>query len=325
MALAGAAAVVLTASCVPDSVQQAGPAAASDTRAATALAPPAPEPLLLKPVAPAQAVALNAAIPLSELPNPRAPSVVFGARDAIDQMRSLDCLAETIFYEARSESEEGQRAVAQVVLNRVRHPSWPNSVCGVVYQGSERRTGCQFTFTCDGSLARTPSGYGWARARRIAAEALAGKVYAPVGHATHYHTVQVLPYWAPSLIKSAVIGAHIFYRWSGTWGQPKAFRDNYAGVEPGVASVVARQAALLPSAEPVPGIAAVEMLPVKVADLIKTESSVVSGVAVVSAPEDNLPDMKFTGAGLPESRVREAYRNSGAIKPRSTPEPSTAE
>ena len=68
--------------------------------------------------------------------------------------RDLECLAEAVYYEARSEPQEGQRAVAQVVLNRVRHIAYPGTICGVVYQGSERRTGCQFTFTCDGSLAR---------------------------------------------------------------------------------------------------------------------------------------------------------------------------
>jgi spore germination cell wall hydrolase CwlJ-like protein len=315
LALAGAAAVVLTASCVPDAVRTVGPASASAR--VTQAAPPAPEPLLLKPVAPAEAVALNAAIPLSTAPNPRAPSIVFRAADAIDQMRSLDCLAEAIYYEARSESEDGQRAVAQVVLNRVRHPSWPNSVCGVVYQGSQRSTGCQFTFTCDGSLARAPRGPGWDRARRLAAEALAGKVFAPVGHATHYHTDQVLPYWAPSLVKSAVIGAHIFYRWSGSWGQPAAFRDRYAGVEPNAAIVAARHAALLPPVpDTAPGLSAVETLPIKVADLIAAEAP--ASAPSVAMPVDALPGMSFTATGLPESRVREAYRNSGAIKPRPT-------
>jgi hypothetical protein len=306
---------MLTASCVPDAVRQGAPAVAS--RVPTVGAPPAPEPLLLKPVAPAEAVALNAAIPLSTVPNPRAPSIVFRAGNAIDQMRSLDCLAEAIYYEARSESEHGQRAVAQVVLNRVRHPSWPNSVCGVVYQGSERSTGCQFTFTCDGSLARTPRGPGWDRARRLAAEALAGAVYGPVGHATHYHTVQVLPYWAPSLVKSAVIGAHIFYRWSGSWGQPAAFRDRYAGAEPNAAVSAARHAALVPPTEPAPGVAAIEALPIKVADLIAVETvvSTPNPAAAMIAP-DRLPDTNLTGVGLPESTVREAYRNSGRIKPR---------
>ncbi|MFN5901342.1 MAG: cell wall hydrolase, partial [Novosphingobium sp.] len=72
----------------------------------------------------------------------------------VDRSRALQCLAAAVYYEARSESDVGQRAVAQVVLNRVAHPSYPNTVCGVVYQGSERTTGCQFSFTCDGSLAK---------------------------------------------------------------------------------------------------------------------------------------------------------------------------
>ncbi len=120
----------------------------------------------------------------------------FSAGVGMTHARAAECLAQAVWYEAASESEAGQRAVAQVVLNRVAHPSWPSSVCGVVYQGSERSTGCQFTFTCDGSLARRPSGLSWARAQRIAADALAGSVYAPVGHATHYHTLWVNPYWA---------------------------------------------------------------------------------------------------------------------------------
>ena len=94
------------------------------------------------------------------------PSAYRG-RTALDRLRSLDCLAQAIYYEARSESEDGQRAVAQVVLNRVRHPAWPNSVCGVVYQGPMRAGGgCQFTFTCDGSLSA-------ARRRRLGARAAA--------------------------------------------------------------------------------------------------------------------------------------------------------
>lgn len=142
---------------------------------------------------------------------------------------ATDCLAAAIYYEAASESELGQRAVAQVVLNRVRHPAFPKSICGVVYQGMERSTGCQFTFTCDGSLARRPSEAGWARARRIALAALDGKVEPIVGTATHYHTDWVVPYWAPSLDKITMIGAHIFYRWKGFWGHRAAFDGAYAG------------------------------------------------------------------------------------------------
>jgi hypothetical protein len=195
------------------------------------------------------------------------------------------------------------------VLNRLRHPTYASTVCGVVYQGSERRTGCQFTFTCDGSLAIPAGGANWARARRLAAEALAGKVYGPVGHATHYHTHAVLPYWASSLVKSAVIGAHIFYRWGGAWGQPVAFRQRYAGIEPGVAAT-AQQAALT-APDPL------TKLPMKLADIIRpaAEADPTDALAaMVTAPPDNLPKVKLTELGLPQSNVREQYRNSGAIK-----------
>src|SRR5690606_32916153 len=126
----------------------------------------------------------------------------------------------------------GQRAVAQVVLNRVAHPSYPATVCGVVFQGSERRTGCQFTFTCDGSLSRRPVPAFWDRASRVARQAMAGAVYAPVGLATHYHTLAIHPYWADSLHRVTTIGAHIFYRWRGNAGQPAAFSLAYRGGEP---------------------------------------------------------------------------------------------
>ncbi|MEM1052544.1 MAG: cell wall hydrolase [Pseudomonadota bacterium] len=148
--------------------------------------------------------------------------------------RAASCLAQAIWYEAASESEAGQRAVAQVVLNRVAHPNWPGSVCGVVYQGSKRRTGCQFTFTCDGSLRRTAGGRSWQRAQDIASEALSGSVYAPIGHATHYHTLWVTPYWASSLDHVGTVGAHRFYRNRGAGGRKDAFTQSYAGVEPGV-------------------------------------------------------------------------------------------
>lgn len=160
----------------------------------------------------------------------------FSPGTGITHARAQECLAQAVWYEAASESEAGQRAVAQVVLNRVAHPSWPSSVCGVVYQGSERSTGCQFTFTCDGSLARRPSGASWARAQRIAAEALSGSVYAPVGLATHYHTLWVNPYWAGSLEHIGTIGAHRFYRNRGAGGQAAAFTGDYAGLEPAVSA-----------------------------------------------------------------------------------------
>lgn len=174
--------------------------------------------------------------------NARMPVILAGAAPAAafrplfnapeDRKRSLECLASAIYYEAAQESDAGQRAVAQVVLNRVAHISYPNTVCGVVYQGSERPTGCQFTFTCDGSLARRPSALQWARAMRAAEAALTGSVAEEVGRATHYHADYVVPYWASSLLKTATIGRHIFYSSPGRTGSVAAFSARYAGTEP---------------------------------------------------------------------------------------------
>lgn len=133
------------------------------------------------------------------------------SRDAATYERALQCLTEAIYYEARNQSDDGQRAVAQVVLNRVRHPAYPNTVCGVVYQGSERTTGCQFSFTCTGVMGPIRNGSAWDRAQRIAADALRGRVFRPVGLAVNYHTTAIHPYWAPSLVVQTTVGAHIFY------------------------------------------------------------------------------------------------------------------
>jgi spore germination cell wall hydrolase CwlJ-like protein len=149
-----------------------------------------------------------------------------------DFSRALKCMTDAIYYEAANEPDVGQRAVAQVILNRMRHPTYPNTVCGVIYQGSERRTGCQFSYACDGSMARVPDRFSWDRARRVAMAALTGSVFAPVGMATHYHTAQVYPYWAPSLHFIGQIGAHRFYSWNGSAGRPSAFFRRYAGNEP---------------------------------------------------------------------------------------------
>ncbi len=195
------------------------------------VAPPPVEPLRFRQVAPTDALAINAAVPLDAGPNPAASAFKFRGDEA-DRARALDCLTSAIYYEAATEPVEGQRAVAQVVLNRVRHPAYPSTVCGVVYQGAERVTGCQFTFTCDGSLRRPPMQSYWQRARRIADEALSGAVYAPAGWATHYHTNWVVPYWSSSLAKAAVIGTHIFYRWSGGWGRGPAFTSRHGPAEP---------------------------------------------------------------------------------------------
>lgn len=204
-------------------------------------APPAAPPMLVRPIAPDQALKLNAAVPLASGPNPIAAPFVFKG-SAAARAQALNCLASAVYYEAGNQDENGERAVAQVVLNRVRHPAFPSSVCGVVYQGSTKPTGCQFTFTCDGSLSRAPDSVGWRRAMEVAEGALSGSVYAPVGWATHYHADYVVPYWAAAMAKNAVVGAHLFYRWSGTWGQPAVFTQAYAGREPNAAAL--RSAAL---------------------------------------------------------------------------------
>jgi spore germination cell wall hydrolase CwlJ-like protein len=184
-------------------------------------------------VAPEAAAAINAAVPDTNEPiiPARSFSVVSSSIPQQSKMLAIDCLTAAVYYEAASEDLTGQRAVAQVVLNRVRHPAYPNSVCGVVFQGSERVTGCQFSFTCDGSLARRPSKTGWARAQAVAAMALAGYVEPSVGLATHYHTIWVVPYWSSSLTKLRTLGAHIFYRWAGRNGTPAAFTNRYSGLE----------------------------------------------------------------------------------------------
>jgi spore germination cell wall hydrolase CwlJ-like protein len=188
----------------------------------------------LRQVAPQTALALNAAMPIAQGVNPAAaPFTLLGG--TADRARSLDCLTAAIYYESAREPTDGQRAVAQVILNRVRHPAYPATVCGVVFEGARRSTGCQFSFTCDGSLRHGPMPEYWERSRAVAAAALNGYVYAPVGWATHYHANYVMPYWAPTLVKSANVGLHIFYRWRGGWGRPAAFVNRYSGAEPAIA------------------------------------------------------------------------------------------
>ena len=204
-------------------------------------APPAPPPMVVRPLAPDQAFKVNAEIPLAVGPNPAAAPFQFKG-NAVARSQALNCLASAVYYEAGNQDTDGERAVAQVVLNRVRHPAFPASVCGVVYQGSTRPTGCQFTFTCDGSLNRQPDAEGWRRATAVAQAALSGAVYAPVGWATHYHADYIVPYWAATMAKNTVIGAHLFYRWPGGWGQPSAFAKAYGGIEPSASAL--RSAAL---------------------------------------------------------------------------------
>jgi hypothetical protein len=148
--------------------------------------------------------------------------------DGVSQQRALLCLTQAIYHEAGFEPLAGRRAVAQVVLNRMRHPAFPKSVCGVVYQGANSPV-CQFSFVCDNSLNRAVTSRAWQEARSIAEAALAGYVEASVGTATHYHADYVFPKWASMLRKIEKIGAHVFYRWPGTWGRQSAFTGRYVG------------------------------------------------------------------------------------------------
>ncbi|MBX7542123.1 cell wall hydrolase [Qipengyuania sp. GH29] len=143
---------------------------------------------------------------------------------------ATDCLAQAVYYEAALEPEQGQRAVAQVVLNRVRHPAYPNTVCGVVYQGWNQPV-CQFSFTCDGALMRKPQANLWRKSLAIARDALGGREVSEVGTATHYHADYVVPYWAFRMGKLATIGRHIFYRFPGSPGRAASFYGNWAGRE----------------------------------------------------------------------------------------------
>lgn len=126
----------------------------------------------------------------------------------------VECMAQAVYYEARSETISGQRAVAEVILNRVNNKHFPNTICGVVYEGSERSTGCQFTFTCDGSMDIAPKGKGWDRSVKVA-NLVMSKGYAPSTHwATHYHTTEVNPKWSSTMRMTRQVGNHVFYRFA---------------------------------------------------------------------------------------------------------------
>lgn len=179
----------------------------------------------------ADAQAGNAAIPFIDTPLGKVQAFGINAAKAETYATALQCLTQAVYYEAAVEPLQGRRAVAQVVLNRVRHPAYPKSVCGVVYQGSTRKTGCQFSFTCDGALLRPPAAGPWREARAVAVAALAGYVETSVGTATFYHADYVLPKWAYQLGKITQIGRHLFYRFNGSAGAAANFNGRYAGVE----------------------------------------------------------------------------------------------
>lgn len=222
-----------------------------------------------------------------------------------DLTRARQCMTMAVYYEAASESDSGQRAVAQVVLNRVAHPSYPSTVCGVVFQGSERSTGCQFSFTCDGSLGRRASSMFWQRAARVSRASLAGSVYAPVGLSTHYHTIAINPYWASSLDHVTTIGAHRFYKWRGSAGKPGAFSFAYRGSEP----VPGRHAPLASTDAPPNPVTMGQDYTNQFAPLPASTPAAQNPAAQATAIE---PQTSAVSDILPDSgNVREQYANSG--------------
>jgi Cell Wall Hydrolase len=266
----------------------------------------------LNGTAPAEAVPFVA--PALFSPGLPATAYAFRSRSPADNLRAAMCLTAAIYYEAGNEPDEGQRAVAQVVLNRVRHPAFPKTVCDVVYQGTERPgVMCQFSYACDGSMARTPSLAGWMRARRVAQLALAGSTYAPVGYSTNYHTLAVSPAWGKTLTPTAIVGAHIFYRLPGGAGGPQAFTARYFGHEP----VPGPRAKLFVPDAPLVMADAGVVVPVPVAG-----QWVDPALAVVAAPTNRVAsiaptkrvaeDKRYVSGSLPDSDVLPQYRDSGS-------------
>jgi len=154
------------------------------------------------------------------------------AANPAEQDRAVRCLTDALYYEAANEPEQGQRAIAQVVVNRVRDRHFPKSVCGVVYEGWERHTGCQFSFVCDGSIRRRPADPAvWNRLRPLAVDALSGHVEPEVGTSTHYYATYVHPNWTRTVSQVTEIGKHVFCSWKGKAGLPSALAGVYGGNE----------------------------------------------------------------------------------------------
>ena len=237
------------------------------------------------------------------------PFVLTGSADA--RAKALNCLTQAVYYEAGFEPGEGQMAVAQTVINRMRHPGYPKSICGVIYEGAARATGCQFSFACDGSLARVPPAALWANARAVAKRALSGFVFKPVGVATHYHADYVAPYWAPTLVKLKQFGQHIFYRWTGPAGTLKAFNGRYSGNETVSADILmAADPRTLEAATP-------EILAAQNAPA----SPVATGAMAQMLGVDNLvlPDAKLVMTPDPNSPTGERLMAQGSVAGRRIP------
>lgn len=236
------------------------------------------------------------------------PFVLTGSAAA--RAKALNCLTQAVYYEAGFEPGEGQMAVAQTVINRMRHPGYPKSICGVIYEGAARATGCQFSFACDGSLARVPAPALWANAQAVARRALNGFVFKPVGVATHYHADYVAPYWAPTLVKLRQFGQHIFYRWTGPSGMLKAFNGRYSGNETVSADILmAADPRILEGAPPTVAAAATKPVDTVPVDILE------------SGKVPLLPNAKLVAVPDPTAPGGARYRAQGVVAGRRIPTP----
>ncbi len=154
-----------------------------------------------------KAVALKPVVAVAEAPKPVADTVM------TQLLAEHKCLAEVLYYEARGEGAGGQKAIAEVVFHRMNHGDYGHSICAVVYEGSNR-SGCQFSFTCNGDMKRAKQPGAWRQAEALAASILTGQV--PLRNATggalNFHAASVSPDWADTMDKTTQIGNHVFYR-----------------------------------------------------------------------------------------------------------------
>lgn len=274
-----------------------------DSRERRALVALTHEPLA-KPVSKGDAaIKGNDKLPFSEARIIAAAPFAIARASEAERGKAELCMTQAVYYEAGFEPLAGKRAVAQTILNRVRHPAFPHNVCGVVYEGA-RQPVCQFSFTCDGALARRPAAGAWAEAREVARAALAGYVETSVGLATHYHADYVLPRWAPELAKIKKIGAHIFYRWPGGWGMPRAFAQRYDGIE----AVPLFDAALV--AEPVVNYPAVAALPER-----RSENDLGGRIDVSKGWRPNIPAPSQSLTALAKVHAAQSLTSAEVVAP----------
>jgi hypothetical protein len=190
---------------VPSSRDSARPAP-------TALVHQAALPLRLVPDKPIEAIVNPASLVLRTPPVDVTPLL---QQFVLEKMLAeKKCLAEAMYYEARGEGLDGEKAIAEVVFHRMHSRGYPHSICGVVYQRAAAGHGCQFSFTCDGALDEAKASGSWTRAKRLAGKILTGLVTLgdETENAIAFHAVDVQPGWGDRLVKTIQIGNHIFYR-----------------------------------------------------------------------------------------------------------------